>query len=43
MNCVTKAKPIHNINGKCHIKKLKGYRTSVTGSYWCITCVYVCV
>ena len=35
MCCVIKAKFIHLINGKCHIKKLKSCRTSC---YMCLSC-----
>ena len=35
--CVTKATPIHFINGKCHIKKLKSYRTDLTSYLGCIS------
>ena len=34
---VTKATPFHFINDKCHIKKLKSYRNSLTGYYRCIS------
>ena len=42
MHCVTKAMPIHFIDGKCHnnlyiIKKLKTYRTGLIGYYACLS------
>ena len=35
MHCITKATPIHFIDDKCHIKKLKSCRA---GYYGCLSC-----
>ena len=34
---VTKATAIQFINGKCHIKKQKGHKTTLSGYYTCVS------
>ena len=36
--CLNAAIPIHFINGKCHIKKLKNCITGLTSYYICLSC-----
>ena len=38
MSSVTKATPFQFINGKCHIKKWRGYKTALSGYYAFLSC-----